>query len=128
MLNDIHTAMVQDNPPDLDGWHSGFKTVVDNIAEEGYRLLPLARHVATNAGLTYPAVNDIDQQYISNLKTPNGSAHYDTIFDSALENVGLIWSEIANTLVGSAPSSQRLVGNWNLDTGMNEKDKLVFWS
>ena len=128
MLNEVYAAMVQNNPPDLDGWHSGFKMVVDNIAEEGYRLLPLARHVAANAGHTYPALESIDSQYIENLTTPTGVEHYDAIFDSAINNVGLVWSEIANALVGSNSPAQRLVGNWNLDTGENENGQLVFWS
>lgn len=128
MLNEVYASMVQSNPPDLDGWHSGFKMVVDNFAEEGYRLLPLARHVAVNAGLTYPDVQNIDNQYIENLKTPTGVEHYDAIFDSAVSNVGLIWSEIANTLVGSQSPVQRLVSNWNLDTGENDNGQLVFWS
>ena len=127
MLKDVYPSMFNDNPPNLDAWHSGFKNIVDNFAEEGNQLFPLARHVAANAGLTYPAVENIDQQYISNLKTPIGVEHYDVIFDTAVENIGNVWAEIGNALINGSQPVQ-LVGNWNLDTGENESGKIIFWS
>lgn len=127
MLKEIYPSMFKNNPPDLDRWHSGFKTIVDNVAEEGNQLMPLARHVAANAGLTYPAIENIDQQYITGLKTPTGNEHYDTIFDAAVENIGNVWAEIGNALINGSQPVQ-LVGNWNLDTGENESGKIIFWS
>ena len=53
MLNDVYTSMVQHNPPDLDGWHSGFKAVVDNIAEEGYRFIQIGRASCRERGCLY---------------------------------------------------------------------------
>ena len=128
MLKDVYPSMFEDNPPNLDAWHSGFKNIVDNFAEEGNKLIPLARHVAAKAGLTYPAEENIDQQFIANLKTPTGVEHYDVIFDAAVKNIGVVWSEIANAIVNDSHTMQLLVGNWNLDTGENEAGKIVFWS
>jgi hypothetical protein len=58
----------------------------------------LARHVAVNSGLTYPAIGDIDNSYITHLKTPSGSMHYDDLFDKALANVGSMWSLIGKSV------------------------------
>ena len=128
MLHEVYPNKVKENTPIIENWNSGFRRVVENIAEEGNRLLPLARHVAVNLGLTYPALDSIDQQYIADLQTPSGIEHYDTIFDRAVDNIASVWSEIANRLLGNMGNTQQLVGNWNLDTGENENGELVFWS
>jgi hypothetical protein len=127
MLSAVYPSKFRSNPPDLGRWHKGFKLVVDNFAEEGGRLPALARHVAANAGLTYPSVDGIDTQYINNLQTPVGYKDYDQVFDVAIENIGVVWAEISKDLSGGGSSKILLSGNWNLDTGESESGKLVFW-
>lgn len=127
MLEGAHAGEARTNPPNLDKWHRGFKTVVDDIGEEGNRLLPIARHVAVGLGLTYPAPKDIDPQYIKHLQVPNGRQDYDRIFDFAINNVGQVWSWLAKGIMNADEPMLARLGNWNLDTG-RENGRLVFWS
>lgn len=128
MLNTVHSEKFIDNPPEIEGWHRAFDLMVNKIAEEGYKLLPLARHVAINCGLTYPTYDEIDYQYIKNLSTPYGPMDYDTIFDIAINNVLNVWAVIATAIVSEDTGYKKVVGNWNFDTGRDQNEKLVFWA
>ena len=128
MLRDVHPADYQSNRPDIHKWHKGFRFVVDKIGEEGNKLMPIARHVAVGLGLTYPARNEIDKQFVENLKVPNGRLHYDVIFDNAIKNVGNVWQMVASGVITRDENYAGKISAWNLDTGRDDKDKLVFWS
>jgi hypothetical protein len=76
-------------------WHAGFGNTVD-LAEEGNRLFPLARHVAIGQGLTYPTVNEINRDaYINDLAVPGGRLSYDQVFDKAIRHVIEGWHLVA---------------------------------
>ena len=128
MLREVHSGKFAENQPDPDRWHGGFKFIVDDIAEEGNHLMPIARHVAVGQGLTYPAYNEIDQQYIANLRTPGGYAHYDQIFDRAIANVGEIWALVSRAVLQADEAYVARIGNWNLDTGRDDNGRLVLWT
>lgn len=128
MLKSVHANAYAASTPDIDQWHKSFRAIVDNIAEEGNQLHPLARHVAVNAGLTYPRSDEIDFQYIENLQVPNGCLHYDSIFDRALSNVAHVWSLIGAGVMQGDERYVSAIGNWNLDTGRDPNGRLVFWS
>lgn len=128
MLQDVHPEMFGINPPDIDKWHGGFVYMVDDVAEEGNHLFPLARHVAAGIGLTYPSVADIDQQFIQDLNVPTGNQmDYDLIFDEAIQNVSDLWKTIGLGLYANNIQYMAKIGLWNLDTGRNENDQLVYW-
>lgn len=128
MLKGIHPKQFETNPPDINKWHKGFKVMLDDVGEEGNKLIPFARHVAVGLGLTYPAKKDIDKQYIENLKVPTGQKHYDEIFDLAINKVGSVWQLVASGTMASDKTYLAKIGTtWNLDTGRDEKDQLVFW-
>lgn len=128
MLKDVYPEMLVNNPPDIDKWHGGFTFMVDDVAEEGNHLFPLARHVAAGMGLTYPSVEDIDQQFIHNLDVPTSSQmHYDLIFNEAIQNVSDIWKAIGLGVFADDNQYMAKIGMWNLDTGRNENNQLVFW-
>lgn len=127
MLNTVYPENFRVNPPDINRWHEAFNLMVNKIGEEGYRLMPLARHVAVDCGLTYPNPNEIDKQYIDGLTTPDGPMHYDDIFDKAVINVGKVWSIIARAIINDDNSYKEVIGNWNFDTGRDHNEKLVFW-
>ena len=116
VLETCYPDAYQTNPPLIDNWHGSFKFVVDK-AEEGNRLPPFARHVAVNIGLTYPAVADLDNQYLKTLATPSGPMDYDQIFDRAMANVLTVWSSIANAIFKNDDTYLTAINNWNLDTG-----------
>lgn len=128
MLNTVYSEDFIENPPDTIKWHNAFNLMVNKIAEEGYKLVPLARHVAVNCGLTYPNPVDIDNQFIVDLKTPKGLLHYDEIFDKAVFNVGNVWAVIATAIVTDDDAYKKVIGNWNFDTGRDQNEKLVFWA
>ena len=128
MLQECYPGEFVDNPPDLDKWHNSFKLVVDNVAEEGNKLFPAARHLAVNCGMTYPEVGEIDKTFILGLKVPGGQMDYDEIFDKAVENVKTIWSLIWRGVFAGDKDSETKLGKWDLDTGRDDMKNLVFWS
>lgn len=129
MLRDVHTAEFGANVPDPALWHRRFLVIVDKIAEEGNRLLPLARHVAADLGLTYPAAKDIQEEYIDGLAVPQQDRlSYDEVFERAVTNSGGLWQAIARNVYNTAPDELAQIGNWSLDTGRDdEQHNLVFW-
>lgn len=127
MLESVHPGEFAANGPDIDHWHSRFKTMVDKIGEEGNKLWPIARHVAVNCGLTYPSPNQLDKQFLEGLATPEGNKHYDEIFNRALENVTKMWTHLAKAVFNGDEGYRAAIGNWNLDTGRDENNRYVFW-
>lgn len=127
MLSECYPEQSLANPPDLDKWHKAFKFVVDNVAEEGNKLFPSARHLAVNSGMTYPEVAEIDNTFIRGLGVPGGKMDYDEIFDKAIENVKIIWSMIWRGVFAGDKDFETKLGKWNLDTGRDDKQNLVFW-
>ena len=128
MLQVAYSEEFATNPPDIDKWHQRFKVMVDEIGEEGNRLMPIARHLAVDCGLTYPACDDIDMQYIKSLKVPNGNMDYDAVFDKAIDSVGSLWAHVAEGVFGGESTYLTQIGHWNLDTGKDTDGRYVFWS
>lgn len=127
MLKRGYPKEFSDRPPDIGRWHQGYTSVLDN-GEEGYRLIPIARHVAVNCGLTYPLFQEVDRKaYIDDLETPHGRLPYDKIFEKALDHVIEGWHLIGAAVFGDSTVYQSAFGNWNLDTGRDENRKLVLW-
>ncbi|WP_310601028.1 zinc dependent phospholipase C family protein [Desulfobulbus sp.] len=127
MLRSCHPEEYQKNLPAPDSWHAAFLSTMD-LAEEGQKLFPFSRHVAVNAGVTYPNVKDIDRQYVRQLNTPDGTMDYDAVFDRAKANVLRVWAALASAVYNSDASYQALIGDWNLDTGRDNQNELAFWS
>lgn len=127
MLREVHPAEFAANPPNVDKWHSGFNLAIDKIAEEGDRLIPIARHLGMDAGLTYPGIGEIEPEFIRSLATPSGTQDYDAVFDSAIDNVGGVWQVAATAVIQGQNTYLAKIGNWNLDTGRDERARLVFW-
>jgi hypothetical protein len=127
ILRTCHADQYKANPPSPNKWHAAFLTALD-LAEESGRLPPISRHVAVNAGLTYPKVKDIDSQYIKALKTPEGIMDYDGIFNRAMLNVLRMWSALAAAIYADSTEYLSMIGDWSLDTGRNDRNKLVYWS
>lgn len=127
MLQATHPEECAQNPPDPSYWRRRFQLVVDKVAEEGGKLLPFARHVAAGLGLTYPAQDELDNQFIRGLQTPTVTMDYDAVFDLAIEHVGRVWQWIAQAVLLGDEATLAEAGEWDLDTGQNEASRLVFW-
>ncbi|PCK31318.1 zinc dependent phospholipase C family protein [Pseudoalteromonas piscicida] len=120
----VHADYTDNVAPDFEAWHKGFQLVVDTV-EEGYRLFPLARHVAAGSGLFYPRQDEINQDYIEHLATPDIPMHYDKIFDKAVNNIRYYITIVANAVFESKACGE--IRNWNLDTGKDESGHLTAW-
>lgn len=127
MLKAIRSDEFNDDVPNIDGWHEAFTENV-SIFEEGNKLHPLARHVAVNAGITYPDEDNIDTQYIENLQVPNGTMHYDEIADIAIDRIAQAWKRIGDAVYTNDNSMLAHFGGWNLDSGRDTNNQLVYWA
>ena len=127
MMKNVHATAFMNNQPNIDKWHKSFYFLMDKVVSEGNKLLPLSRHMAVKAGLTYPAIDDIDDQFIKNIKIPGGVNDYDFVFDRAIENVGRVWAIVAKAVVNNDTEYMTSIGNWNLDTGLDVTGKLAMW-
>ena len=83
--------------------------------------------MAVNIGLTYPAVADLDNQYLKGLATPLGVMNYDQIFDRAMVNVLDAWAHVADAVFRNSNTYQMAAANWNLDTGRDPMGRYVYW-
>lgn len=126
ILKEVYPEDFAANEPDIHKWHRAFGTVVDAIGE-GNHLLPLSRHVAAGVGLTYPARDDLDESFLTGLKTPAGAEEYDIVFDRAVAVAAKTWGVIARGICAGDDLYLAQVGNWNLDTGRDPAGELVFW-
>ena len=127
MLKAIRPDELNEDTPNIDGWHEAFNKNV-SIFEEGNKLHPLARHVAVNAGMTYPDEDKVDMQYIENLRVPNGTMHYDEIADIAINRIAQAWKIIGDAVYQNKESELAHFGGWNLDSGRDTNDQLVYWA
>lgn len=97
MLRTMFPDEYEQNPPDIQAWHSGYRRVI-NVAEETAGLVPFTRHLLKGTGAVYPSPNDVDLSYIKNLETPAGPMDYDKVFDLAVDNVAAIWTDLDRAL------------------------------
>lgn len=114
--------------PEISEWYRRFTSVIDKIAEEGGRLVPIARHVAAGEGLVYPREDEVEKSFINRLKTPMGVKEYDEIFDHAKNVVLVAWKMIADAITKKDTLYIAKIGmNMNLDEGKDDKNKMVAW-
>lgn len=112
--------------PNPDLWHKNYIKMIDGVAEEGGKLLPLIKQIAEGQGVVYPALKNLDHRYIDSLSTPEGNMTYDEIFQCAQEKVKNAWSELGKALDTGDPG-YFTIPNGNLDNGRDESNKMIFW-
>lgn len=126
MFEDAYPDACATKPPDIEAWHGKFGPRVD-IIEDGGTLPPFAHHVAASQGLTYPDAANLDE-FINALETPQGVMAYDAIFDRACTNIIGLWRKIGLAVDTGNMDALADLKSWNLDTGKDETDTLVFWT
>ncbi len=127
MLERCYPQDFSDNAPDIAQWHKGYTDTLE-VVSEGRRLIPIARHVAVDCGLTYPLVEEVDRAaYIDSLKTPHGQLPYDQVFDKALAHVIQGWHLIGEAVFNGSTVYQTAFWDWDLDTGRDSTNKVVLW-
>jgi hypothetical protein len=126
LLTTVYLGLNQQlRSPKIHDWHNAIHRLM-KIGESGNVLFPFARHVAAHQGLVYPAAPET--QYIKKLEVPGGLImDFEEIFQKALKNVVELWSWLALSLQKKASPLDTLI-NWNLDTGIDENDRLIYWS
>lgn len=129
MFQAADMSLYVENNPDIHAWHDCFEDMVRHIA--GGPFIALARHVAPGAvnGCYYPEFEELDRQYIDNLKVPSGQMmSYDEVFDKGCANVAQGWAVVASDVLNGSKHADRFLKNWNLDTGEDENGIRTFWS
>ncbi len=108
--------------PDIDSWHRHMRSMF-KLAESGH-LFAFARHVIAGQGLVYPLAPE--EEYIRNLKVPNGVMDFEQLFNKAKDNVLELWGDLALALQNqSSPLDTRK--SWSLDSGIDEDNRMVYW-
>lgn len=124
MLADVHGVEYAANPPDPDLWHGRYRALVEVAGGRG--LVPLARHVGVDLGLVYPT--NPDPAWLERLPVPGGGRlGYDELFEAVLGNVARTWTWIARAAVEGRTDELVALGGWNLDTGRDDFEEMVFW-
>lgn len=118
-----------ENPPLINDWHDAVQFFIGNIAEEGNKLFPFARHLGVRSGLIYPEPDEVDNpKYIDSLSTPIGNdMSYNDIFNHTKTNIGQMWKIMADAVFKNGRKYLTRLGIWNLDSGKDENDDMVFW-
>lgn len=126
-LEECYPDEFSTNRPITNEWFKSFNEEVKFIGEMS--LVPLARHVCAGQGLAYPALTEIEDQYIRGLKTPrNLLMSYDEIFDFAIHNVVSFWAVVSDYVINGNESALGKILNLNLDTGMDSEGVIRMWS
>lgn len=130
MLADAYPQLFAACPPDVASWHREFIAWATDFRTGEVRLFPLAGVIAAKIGVPYPAYEAIDPQYIEGQPVPSESRdhlHYDEIFNYAVENVAVAWRMVEQAVCYNVPVRMRVFEGWNLDSGCDKHDRLVFW-
>jgi hypothetical protein len=131
MFEDIHPELFVAHPPDCELWHREFVAMVTETRECEVRLFPLAGVIAAKMGLSYPAYASVDLQFIEEQMVPSDRPvylNYDEIFEHAACNVATVWRLVERAVCAVDSSQLPVFRNWNLDTGLDDHDRLAFWS
>jgi hypothetical protein len=130
MLTDVHPDLSKANQPDCAAWHCGFIARMEECQAGQVRIFPLAANIAAKMELSYPRYDQVDRQFIEEQVIPTyvpQKLHYDEIFDRAVDNVVAVWKMIEQALCDNDPALLPIFGDWNLDNGLDEHGRLVFW-
>lgn len=128
LLREVHPDLYGHSPPRIQEWYGRFCAMADRAAGHGGKLFPLAALISDALQADYPARDRVELEFIRDLATPSGAVlDYDAIFDRAAERVGELWRVVGRGVAGAETVYQSRFGNWDLDTGLDEQGRLVFW-
>jgi len=128
MLNETFPDHYKTAPPEFDNWYKRFTISLSKVAEFASQFACCRNNVEIAKGKTFPTLEEISNNYISNIVTPTSKVmNYFELFDIAKINTLEIWKNISdaifidNSLIGS------IIGNWDLMSGNLPDGKSVFW-
>jgi len=130
MLAEVYPQLFAECPPNSASWHREFIAKAADCRAGEVRLFPLAAVIAAKMELPYPTYEAVDRQYIEEQLVPSeipNHLHYDEIFGHAAEIVAAVWLMVEYAVCTGDPAHLHSFEEWNLDTGRDEHDRLVFW-
>jgi hypothetical protein len=128
ILQKVHPAQFNRDRPDPDLWFRKYVKMMDKVVEEGYRLIPLARHIMVDLlAATLPDMVDAEKEFYENLKTPEGLRDYEQVIDLALSNLMKAWEAIGADVVNHLNHQLAAIPDFNLDTGKDAAGVLYWW-
>lgn len=111
--------------PQVHVWHDAMRSMM-KIGESGNVLFPFARHVAAHQGLVYPVI--FEDEFIQGLVVPGGKTmSFEEIFQKALKNIVELWGWMSLSLQKQESPLDNLK-SWSLDTGIDENNRMIYWS
>lgn len=130
MLAEVYPELYAVNPPDTSHWHREFSALATGSTATDGGLFPLAAIISRKTRLAYPPSGQLDLSFIEHLPvptTPPRDLHYNEIFAHATTNVAALWRVVERAASDDADANIPAFSNWNLDNGLDELGRLVFW-
>ena len=130
MLKDVHPELFRAHAPDSASWHKAFIGMAAEDEANPVQLFPLAGVISAQMAVPYPAFDAVDRQFIEDQVVPADHPvfmNYDDIFEHAVCTVAALWRRVELAVTAADPEALPAFGEWNLDTGRDEHDRLVFW-
>jgi hypothetical protein len=133
LLREVYPAAFVNDPPDLDKWHRRCYTILEKLLPTSSRFVGFARHVCDGLGFSYPTPDEIEREaYIENLRVPASGGverrmNYDDIFDLAIQRIQHVWLNITRHALGQGDLIAFANEEWDLDTGRDKENRVVFW-
>ena len=115
---------------DPDKWHRAYLAMLNTASNP----IPIFRHIGEALNLVYKNFDEIkpdeEKRFISEIKLPktNKTGNFkEHAFDKAAKKVAEVWQKLfADIEANDFSNCTTYLGNWNLDTGLDE-NQLVFW-
>lgn len=107
---------------DPNNWFATYVNVMENIATN-------SNYFTRLFGVAYRKSEAVDERYIENLPAPNSSKPmlYDDLYEIMLKNLIVAWTDLAKALKYDDANLFTLP-NGNLDTGMDDSGKYIYWA
>lgn len=129
ILERVHPEHFEHCRPQPSQWFEKYIFMLDRVVEESKWLTPLTRHfVVDTAALACPPREAVDFQYIKGLATPSGPQDYDAVIELAVKNVLDAWKAIGEAMVNNNHGELAKIPDFNLDTGKDSNENLVWWA
>ena len=128
LFSETHPRQYAHSHPPIQKWFAAFRDLADTRSGRSANLFPLASLIATGIQRDYPLKEHVDHAYIHKLTTPGGALMpYDDIFNKAVIHVSELWDVVGRGVLAGERGYLFRFGNWDLDTGLDERNRLVFW-
>jgi hypothetical protein len=125
LWQELLTEVYSLGSPKINDWHVAMRRMM-KIGESGNVLFAFFRDFAAKQALVYPV--SPEQQYISGLITPgNGIIEYEELFQKAFNNIVELWGWLALSMQ-KQNSPLDTLKSWSLDTGIDEDNRMTYWS